>query len=210
MVDEMYNTKVIDEEELRAMHGEVGELAAKKTLTELDVHTIRFIGLSPFLCIASSRKSGPADISPRGDAPGFVLVIDYKRILIPDRTGNNRLDTASNIIENGHVGLIFMVPGLNETLRINGRAQICTSTELLSRLVVNGKVPKTGVLVEVDEVMFQCAKALVRSRLWETDYKMDRSAMPPLGEILKDQIETSISSEQAEAMIQESITERLY
>ena len=211
MISDDYSDALItEEEELRAKYGKVSELAAKKCVSQLDAHTRKFIKLSPFLCISSSRSTGPADISPRGDAPGFVVAIDDKHIVIPDRTGNNRLDTASNILSNPHIGLIFMVPGLNETLRINGRAFICAAAELLTRFEVRGKVPKTGILVEIDEVMFQCTKALVRSHLWCEDYKVERDVMPPLGQILKDQIKTDMTAEEAEKAIQESINKRLY
>jgi PPOX class probable FMN-dependent enzyme len=210
MNDQRPDSFIATEEELRSMHGPVGDLAARKCMPKLDPHTKRFMSLSPFLCIASSRPGGAADISPRGDAPGFVGILDDTTILIPDRLGNNRLDTSSNILENPHVGLIFMVPGLQETLRINGRARICTDAGVLAGFAVNGKVPATGLLVEIDEVMFQCAKALVRSRLWDDDYKVGRDAMPPLGKIIKDQIETDMTAEEAEVRIQESLRDRLY
>ncbi|MDP6343085.1 MAG: pyridoxamine 5'-phosphate oxidase family protein [Alphaproteobacteria bacterium] len=200
-----------DEAALRALHQPPSDLAANKCIAELEPHSRRFIELSPFLCIASSEPGGPADISPRGDAPGFVRVLDDRTLLIPDRIGNNRLDTSANITQNPQIGLIFLVPGVNETLRINGRARICSDAEVLADFAVRGKVPKTGILVAIEEVMFQCAKALVRSRLWDDDYKVERTtAMPPLGHMIKDQLGSPDSADDVEAYVQKSLRERLY
>ena len=204
--------KFVDgEDELRGMYDKVGDLAAQKAIPTLEPHSRRFIELSPFLCIASADPAGPADVSPRGDAPGFVKVLDDRTLLIPDRIGNNRLDTFANITKNPYVGLIFLVPGMNETLRINGQARICTDADVLTEFEVRGKVPKTGLLVAIDEVLFQCAKALMRSRLWEDDYKVERkTAMPPLGHIIRDQIGVAETPDEVEAYIQTSLKERMY
>jgi PPOX class probable FMN-dependent enzyme len=211
MADETPRDFVGSEDELRGLYGEVGELAAQKAIPALEPHSRRFIELSPFLCIASACADGPADISPRGDAPGFVKVLDDHTLLIPDRVGNNRLDTFANITQNPHIGLIFLVPGMNETLRINGQARICTDSEVLANFEVRGKLPKTGLLVAIEEIMFQCAKALVRSHLWDDDYRVERkSAMPPLGHIIKDQIGALQSPDEVEAYVQTSMKERLY
>lgn len=211
MTKETPDAFVGDEGELRSLYGQVSELAAQKVIPALEPHSRRFIELSPFLCIASSDPAGPADVSPRGDAPGFVKVLDDRHLLIPDRIGNNRLDTFANITKNPHIGLIFLVPGMNETLRINGRARICTDAEVLEEFEVRGKVPRTGLLVAIDEVLFQCAKALMRSRLWEDDYRVERkTAMPPLGHIIRDQVGITEPAEAVEVQIQTSLKERMY
>ena len=202
---------VDNEVELRSMHDDVHALARDKVIPRLEPHSIHFISLSPFLCIASSDPAGPADVSPRGDAPGFVKVLDHQTLLIPDRIGNNRLDTSANIANNPHIGLIFLVPGIPETLRVNGQARICTDSDILTEFEVRGKVPKTGIMVTVEEVLFQCSKALIRSRLWEDDYRVERkSAMPPLGNMIKDQIGSQKSAEELEGYVQKSIKERMY
>ena len=202
---------VADEVELRSLHAAVNPLAADKAIPSLEQHSRRFIELSPFLCIASSDPTGPADVSPRGDAPGFVQVLNDHTLLIPDRIGNNRLDTSANIANNPHIGLLFLIPGVTETLRVNGKARICTDGEVLAAFEVRGKVPKTGILVAVEEVLFQCSKALVRSHLWEDDYKVERkTAMPTLGKMIKDQIKSQQSAEELEGYIQTSIKERMY
>ncbi|MDP6833303.1 MAG: pyridoxamine 5'-phosphate oxidase family protein [Alphaproteobacteria bacterium] len=211
MADGTPEAFIQDEAELRSLHDAVNPLAAQKAIPSLEAHSLRFIELSPFLCIASADPAGPADVSPRGDAPGFVKVLDDHTLLIPDRIGNNRLDTSANITNNPYIGLLFLVPGMNETLRVNGRARLCTDADVLAEFEVRGKVPKTGILVDVEEVLFQCSKALVRSRLWEDDYKVERkAAMPPLGHIIKDQIGSAQSGDELEAYVQKSVRERMY
>ncbi|NQV58227.1 MAG: pyridoxamine 5'-phosphate oxidase family protein [Alphaproteobacteria bacterium] len=211
MVDETPHDFVEDERDLRGRYDAVSTLAAQKSVPTLEPHSRRFIELSPFLCIASADPDGPADVSPRGDAPGFVKVLDDRTLLIPDRIGNNRLDTFANITKNPYIGLIFLVPGVNETLRVNGQARICTDTEVLAEFKVRDKVPKTGLLVAVEEVLFQCAKALMRSRLWEDDYRVERkAAMPPLGHMIRDQIGAAQSADEVEAHVQTSLKERMY
>ncbi|HJM91318.1 MAG: pyridoxamine 5'-phosphate oxidase family protein [Alphaproteobacteria bacterium] len=211
MADGKPDDFVKDEDELRSLHNEVNPLAAAKAIPNLEPHSRRFIELSPFLCIASADPSGPGDVSPRGDAPGFVKVLDDHTLLIPDRIGNNRLDTSANITRNPYIGLLFLVPGVNETLRVNGQARLCTDADVLAEFEVRGKVPRTGILVAVEEVLFQCSKALVRSRLWDDDYKVERkTAMPPLGHMIKDQIGAAQSGKELEAYVQKSVRERMY
>ena len=140
-------------EELRSSYGEPSERAVKKSLDRLDRHCRRFIELSPFVVIASSGADGRADCSPRGDAAGFVAVLDDRTVLLPDRRGNNRADSLSNVVENPYVGLLFMIPGADETLRLNGRAALTTDPILLDPLAVNGRAPRSGLVVEVEEVL---------------------------------------------------------
>lgn len=172
---------------LRNIFGRPGDLAVRKDIGYLDKHCRRFIELSPFLCIGTADKNGKADVSPRGDPPGFVQVLDDKTIIIPDRPGNNRLDTMSNIMENPNVGILFMVPGFEDSLRINGRATIVRDPEVLKKAAVNGREPKVAIRVAVDEAFLHCAKAYKRSRLWEADAKVERSAMPSLAKIILEQ-----------------------
>jgi uncharacterized protein len=196
-------------ERLRDLYGEPSERSLKKQLTRLDKHCRAFIARSPFLVIASSDPSGRCDASPKGDAPGFVQVLDDKTLLIPDRLGNNRVDTIGNLLERPGVGLIFFVPGINETLRINGRARVTTEAAFLEPLAVNGKVPRSAIRVTAEEIYFHCGKALIRSDLWNPDKHLRRSEFPSLGRILADQI-GGISVEESERMTAESYKTRLY
>ena len=172
-----------------------------KQLDHIDPHDRRFIELSPFLIIASSNADGRADASPRGEAPGFVHVIDAHTLAIPDRPGNNRLDTMENILENPEVGLIFLIPGVNETLRINGAAEIRDDDDLCARFEVNGKRPSTVIVVQVRETLLHCAKALMRSRLWEDDAKHAERPIPTIGEMIHDQIGSTEAPESDDEMI---------
>lgn len=181
--------EINDLSQLEALYGETSQRARRKVMPALDVHCRNFIALSPFLLIGSASAAGRADVSPKGDAPGFVKVVDDKTLLIPDRTGNNRLDGMRNILENPQVGLIFMIPGVNETLRINGRARIVAGGSRLESQAVNGKIPSTGLLVEVHEAFLHCSKALVRSSLWEQTAQIERSRLPSMGRMIADQIE---------------------
>ncbi len=195
--------------ELESLYGPPGDLAVKKEMTSLDTHCRDFIGLSPFVVIATASASGAADASPRGDAPGFVQVLDDKQLLIPDRAGNNRLDSLKNLVENPNVGLLFFVPGMNETLRLNGTAVLTRDPDLLAPMTVNGKAPRTGLLVTVDQVFLQCAKALIRSKLWSSKTHIERKSFPSLGKILSDQIK-GLSQIEADSVIEESQRIRMY
>jgi PPOX class probable FMN-dependent enzyme len=196
-------------ERLGELYGAPSERSLKKQLTRFDKHSRAFIARSPFLVIASSDPSGRCDASPKGDAPGFVQVVDDETLLIPDRLGNNRVDTIGNLLARPGVGLIFFVPGINETLRVNGRASITTDAALLEPLAVNGKVPRSGILIAAEEIYFHCGKALIRSDLWNPEKQLRRSEFPSLGRILADQI-GGISVEEAERQTAESYKTRLY
>ncbi len=195
---------------LRALYGEPGEIAVKKELDRLDRHCRAFIARSPFLCLASADGKGRADVSPKGDAPGFVQVVDDRTLLIPDRPGNNRLDSLSNILENPEVALIFFIPGVKETLRVNGCARIVADADVLRRLAVQGKVPKGAILVEVREAFMHCAKALARSRLWEKDYRIDRRELPSLAEMLADHAGDGTPVHEIAGLIEKSRKTRMY
>jgi PPOX class probable FMN-dependent enzyme len=178
-------------------------------MDRLEQHCRAFIGLAPFIVVASSDAEGRIDASPKGDAPGFVAVLDERTIAIPDRLGNNRIDTLQNVAVNPRVGILFMVPGINETLRINGPARISTEPALLQRLVANGKPPRSALVVETEEVYFHCGKALIRSDLWNPGKKVERSAFPTFGQVLADQI-GGMDPVQAEESVQDGYRTRLY
>jgi uncharacterized protein len=196
-------------QQLREIYGDPMERAVKKQLTRLDRHCRNFIALSPFLVIASSDPAGRCDASPKGDMPGFVRVIDDTTLLIPDRLGNNRVDTLSNLLLRPGVGLIFFVPGINETLRVNGRAQVATDPALLEPLAVNGKVPRSGILVAAEEIYFHCGKALIRSDLWNPKKHVARGSWPSLGRIIAEQV-GGMDPDEAERQTAESYRTRLY
>jgi PPOX class probable FMN-dependent enzyme len=180
--------RIGDERELRSMFDEVSPTARIKVISALDAHCRNFIGLSPFLVIGSAAADGKADVSPRGDPPGFVHVLDDRTLAIPDRPGNNRIDTLGNIVANPEVALIFFVPGVGETLRVNGRAQLTQDRALLAGMAVNGKVPKLAIVVAVREAYLHCAKALKRSKLWEPESRAPKGAVPSIGRIIADQV----------------------
>jgi len=196
--------------EIREIYGEPMERTIKKQLPRLEKHSRAFIALSPFLVIASSDPNGRCDASPKGDAPGFVKVLDDATLLIPDRLGNNRVDTIGNLLSSPGVGLIFFVPGVNETLRVNGRARITTDPALLEPLAVNGKVPRSGILITAEEVYFHCGKALIRSDLWNPEKMLKHSDFPSLGRIIAEQIGDGRPIEESERYTAESYRTRLY
>ena len=198
-----------DIREIREIYGHPQERAVKKQLPRLEKHSRAFIAMSPFIVMSTCDAEGRCDASPKGDAPGFVTVLDDETLLIPDRLGNNRVDTIGNLLERPGVGLIFFVPGLNETLRVNGRARITTDPALLEPLAVNGKVPRSGILVAAEEIYFHCGKALIRSDLWNPEKQLRKSEFPSLGRILADQI-GGISVEESERATAESYRTRLY
>lgn len=171
---------------LRAMFPATHELALKKSLDHLDSHARAFIARAPFLCIGTQGPQG-ADVSPRGDPRGFVTVLDERTLLIPDRPGNNRLDTLTNILANPTVGLLFMVPGFDDTLRINGTARLTRDPALLGGLAVHDRVPSVAIMVAVQEVFLHCAKAFRRSGLWDPNQRQDRREMPSLVKMILDQ-----------------------
>ena len=195
--------------DLRSLYGEPSDIVQRKAIPKLDKHCRAFIAASPFLVVASAGADGSADASPRGDAPGFVAVLDDSTLLIPDRPGNKRVDTLENILENPHIGLIFFVPGMNETLRVNGRAEITTDGALLEPLAVNRKVPQAGIVVRIEEAYLHCAKALIRSKLWDPTTQIDRKSFPTLGQMIADQV-AGDDAEETEKHVQESYAKRLY
>ena len=177
---------VADEAALRGLFPPTHDLAIKKVQTKLDVHTQNFIQRSPFLCIGTQNAAGKADVSPRGDPKGFVKILDDTTLAIPDRPGNNRLDTLVNILSNPSVGILFFVPGFDDTMRVNGQAQLVTEPALLDQMSMHGRSPTLAIVVKVETVFIHCAKAFRRSGLWDPEQLQDRRDMPSLMNIILD------------------------
>src|SRR5690554_2973307 len=194
---------------LRDHYGNPSDNAQRKQLDRLDHHCRKLIAASPFVVIGTSNARGEQDVSPRGDPPGFVRVLDDKHLLIPDRPGNRRLDSLSNLLENPGIGLLFMIPGMNETLRVNGRGRIVTDPEVLADLAIQGKPPLSALLVEVEAAYLHCGKALIRSKLWSSEAQVDRRSLPSLGQILADQIE-GLEVKEQEERLETAYRETLY
>lgn len=176
-----------DEAALRAIFPPAQGLAIQKCLDHLDVHARDFIARAPFLCIGTQSPDGRADVSPRGDPKGFVRVLDDRTLVIPDRPGNNRFDTLTNILGNPATALVFMVPGFDETLRVNGTARLTTDPALLASMVVNGRTPTIAIVLTVTESFLHCAKAFRRSALWDPAQRQDRREMPSIVQMILDQ-----------------------
>ena len=207
----MFKRVVTTESELRALMGTPGERAIKKEMATLDEPSRAFIARSPFLLLATSDTSGRCDVSPKGDAPGFVHVLDEHHLVIPDRPGNKRLDGLRNLLANPHIGLIFLIPGMEETLRVNGRACIVRDAELLARCEMRGKIPTLGIGVEVEEAFIHCAKAFKRSGMWEPERWPDLKAMPSAAQMLLDHTHPpGVSLAQMESQLEEGYRKRLY
>lgn len=201
---------ITTEAQIRAILGTPNERVLKKEIAHLDTHSRAFIAQSPFVLIASSDTEGQLDVSPKGDPAGFVQVLDERALVIPDRLGNRRADTLLNIMRNPRVGLLFLVPGKQETLRVNGRALIVRDASVRERLAVNGKSPELAIVVEVEQVFMHCAKCVIRSKLWEPDAWPDRSGLASLAQALVDQGRLRESVEEVHALIENDKLTRLY
>jgi len=173
------------EDALRALIGEPAPLTCAKIVDHVTPLTRLFIERAPFMCLSTSDDRGRCDVSPRGDPPGFVRILDERTLLIPDRPGNRLADSLTNIVKNPHVGLIFIIPGVTDTFRVNGRAALTTDAALLAASTVEGKAPKLGILVDIEEAYTQCSKAFLRSQLWDPARFVDRAALPSNGELLQ-------------------------
>jgi PPOX class probable FMN-dependent enzyme len=179
-------TRVIETEgELRDLVGAPTELVASKIADRLNDLTRPFVERSPFVCVATARPDGGLDVSPRGDPAGFVRILDEQTLLLPDRPGNRIADTLTNLLADPRVALLFLIPGIGDTFRVNGTATIVDDPELLAASEVEGKVPKLGILVRIEEAYTQCPKALLRSELWNPERHIDRSELPSPGEIMR-------------------------
>lgn len=187
MTQEAAEIRYTTADQLRAALGSPVDLAVRKALPKLDKYCRAFIERSPFLALGTTDRTGKGDVSPRGDRPGFVLILDDHTLFIPERPGNARYDTLLNILENPHVGLLFFVPGFEDMLRVNGEAAVVYNPALLARCEVNGKLPKVGIRVRVEEAYLHCAKALRRSGLWDATTQRDRAELPTLGKMILEQ-----------------------
>jgi PPOX class probable FMN-dependent enzyme len=199
---------IASESELRALHSAPTERAVRKELDRLDRHCRRFIALSPFLVMATADANGRLDATPRGGDPGFVEVADDRTLLLPDRPGNNRLDSLTNLTERPDVGLLFMIPGVDETLRVNGAAELRTDPDLVQRFQVGRRPPAIVLQITVRQAYLHCAKALMRSRLWDPAARIDRAELPTMGEMMRDHAGSGTPESQA-AMV-ERYREQLY
>ena len=173
------------EDSLRALLGDPVPVVRAKVTDRLNETTRVFIELSPFVCLATSDAAGNCDVSPRGDAAGFVRILDDRTLLIPERPGNRLLDSLSNILRNPRVGLLFLLPGIGETFRVNGRATLTSDVELLAPSTVEGKAPKLGIIVDIETAYTHCPKAFLRSKLWDPSSFVDRASLPTSGQVLR-------------------------
>jgi uncharacterized protein len=176
---------ITNDAELRAIIGSPNDVVVSKISDRLNELTRQFIERSPFVCVATKMPNGGIDVSPRGDPPGFVRILGERELLIPERPGNRIADTLTNLLADPSIGLIFLIPGVGDSFRVNGRGAITDDRELLAPSAVEGSVPKLGILVSVDEAYTQCSKALIRSDLWNPERHIDRSDLPSSGEILR-------------------------
>lgn len=207
----MRNSSDLDTEDaLRGIYPEPAKAIRDKSFPYLDPHSRHFIELSPFFYIGSSRADGLGDVSPRGGEPGFVHALDDRTLAFPDRPGNNRLDTLTNLVHNSAVGLLFFLPGVHEMLRVNGIAQISTGEALMERFVHDGKRPRSVVVIEVREAYFHCSKALRRSDLWNPDKRIPAGTFPTLGQIARDQFKLLVPAKLIDFALGRDAKKNLY
>jgi len=198
-------------EELRGLMGEPSEIALRKDIGRLDEHCRAFIARAPFVLVATADPTGRCDVSPKGDAPGFVLVLDDRHLLIPDRPGNKRFDGMRNLLENPGIGLLFLVPGSEETLRVNGRARIVRDPEWLARLAAQGKTPQLAIAVEVEESFLHCAKCVKRSGLWDRERWPNREGLASPAQMFRDHAKLShVTVEELDQRLQDGYRKNLY
>jgi uncharacterized protein len=211
----MFKNIITSRETLRTIIRQPSELVIAKEINFLDEHCKNLIALSPFVLIATSNKQGHCDVSPKGDAAGFVQVLDDKHLAIPDRPGNARLDSLENILENSQIGLLFVIPGTRETLRINGKATIVQDDEVLDKGIVDGKRPTLAIGVEVQEVFIHCAKAFIRSNLWKSETWPSLEGLPTFAKMLIDHvnaenIKTDMTEKQLDDLLEHDYKAKLY
>jgi uncharacterized protein len=187
-----------DEAELRAIVGAPTELVAGKVADRLNDLTRKFIERSPFVCVATGSPEGGLDVSPRGDPAGFVRILDEQTLLLPDRPGNRIADTLTNLLEDPRVALLFLIPGVGDSFRVNGRGVVVDDPDLLAASAVDGKAPRLGILITIEQAYTQCSKALIRSDLWNPERHIDRSELPSGGEILRATSDPSLDPDEYE------------
>jgi PPOX class probable FMN-dependent enzyme len=187
MPDDAVARAIRDKAVLREVMGEPAPAVREKEMPRLDAHCRRFIEMSPILFISSTGADGKGDVTPRGDPPGFVKVLDDRALLIPERLGNKRADTMMNVLTNPNVGIVFLIPGVDETLRVNGRATVIEDAALLAPLAVNGRAPRLGLRIDIDDVFIHCGRALKRARLWDPASRIERKSFPSMAQMTHDQ-----------------------
>jgi PPOX class probable FMN-dependent enzyme len=190
--------------------GEPSDKVTRKTLAKLDKHCGVFVGRAPFMLIASADAQGNTDVSPKGDPAGFVKILDDRTLAIPDRLGNKRADTIENILQNPKVGLIFLIPGKTETLRVSGRAQVVRDKALRDSMAVKGRSPDFAIVVTVEEAFFHCSKCMIRSKLWQPDHWPDLDGLPRLAETMVDAGKLDLTESEMHEIVLRDEKERLY
>jgi uncharacterized protein len=210
MANARFNDVVTSEEQFRAVMGNPMLPVIKKEISYLDANCRRFIAKCPFVLISSCDKEGRMDISPKGDPAGFVQVLDERTLVIPDRPGNRRADTFKNILQNDRVGLFFLIPGKQETLRVSGHATIVRDLSLREQMAVGGKIPDFAIVVTVDQAFFHCPKCVIRSHLWSPETWPDETSLPSLAEAVVAAGKLDITVEQVQEMIDHDAKTRLY
>ena len=205
-----FEKRITTEQGLREIMGYPNEIVTRKTINYIDKHCRSFIEKSPFITIATSDLNGNFDVSPKGDPAGFVKILSDTLLAIPDRPGNKKADTLSNVIQNPNIGLIFLIPGIKETLRVNGTAKIVTDEQVLALLSCNGKQPALAIIVEVKEAFLHCAKCMIRSKLWTPVEETPERGLPSLGKALVDHGKLDMPFEELDARIKEDEKTNLY
>jgi len=203
-------TTLKTEADLRSIYKQPGGGAVGKDIGQIDTHFANFIALSPFLCIGTVGENGLCDVSPRGGEPGFVRVLDGRTLAMPDRPGNNRLDSIGNITRTAGVGLLFFVPGFEDTLRVNGVAYVTTDDALMQRFLQDGKPPRSVVVIDVKEAYLHCVKAIKRAGLWTQEAQVDRATFPTAGQVYRDQLKLETPGEAIDASLEKDARENLY
>ncbi|MGZ4165559.1 MAG: pyridoxamine 5'-phosphate oxidase family protein [Solirubrobacteraceae bacterium] len=189
---------ITDEAQLREIIGQPNEVVVTKIADRLNHLTRQFIERSPFVCVGTASPDGGLDVSPRGDPAGFVRILDERTLLMPDRPGNRIADTLTNLLQDPRIALLFLIPGVGDTFRVNGTAEIIDDPELLADSTVNGKPPRLGLLIAIQEAYTQCPKALIRSELWNPEHHIDRSQLPRSGEIMRSLNDSSFDADEYE------------
>ncbi|WOJ93814.1 pyridoxamine 5'-phosphate oxidase family protein [Congregibacter variabilis] len=205
-----FNDVISTREQFRSIMGEPSDLVTRKSLSALDRHCGVFIGKAPFLLIASADADGHTDVSPKGDPIGFIKILDENTLVIPDRLGNRRADTIENILQNPNVGLIFLIPGKTETLRVSGKAEVVKDAALLQSMAVGGKSPDFAIVVTVQEAFFHCSKCMIRSKLWETDHWPDLNGLPRLAQTMVDAGKLELTENEMHDIVVNDEKVRLY
>jgi PPOX class probable FMN-dependent enzyme len=195
---------------LRTVYAEASPAVKRKSLAALDQHSRHFLELCPFFCIGSHGPDGGGDVSPRGGEPGLVEVLDDRRIAFADRPGNNRLDTLVNLVTQPAVGMLFFLPGVTDMMRINGLAHVTVAPDLMARFVHDGKLPRSIVVVAVQEVYFHCSKALIRSELWNPARHLPKGVFPTLGQIARDQFRLPVEAAVIDQALAKDAADNLY